>query len=305
MILFYCTAMKDLAKKIAENEKIFLGEIEWNLFPDGMPNTFIKDVDLDVDGKDVAFLASLSDKKDLLAQLSVIYALPRYGAKSLKIILPYFPVGTMERVEREGEVATAMTLARMFNAIECEKVPLYIFDIHDKHERFYFRHPVIPKFKSAIPLLIDQLASFNNPPRVVCFPDEGAYKRFGTMFDDQYDKILCHKERFGNKRKVKIIEGSPRGKHAIIVDDLVMTGGTLLECAKVLDQKGAKSVSAYVTHAVFSEGSWMRMEDFPLAHFWITDSCPDTINSIGFGKHTKTKFEILSLAPSIAKILLN
>jgi len=221
MILFYCTAMKDLAKKIAEDEKICLGEIDWKIFPDKMPNIFIKNVEFDVDGEDVAFLASLSDKKDLLAQLSVIYALPRYGAKSLKIILPYFPVGTMERVEREGEIATAMTLARMFNAVECEKAPLYIFDIHDNHERFYFQHPIIPKFRSALFLIND----FIKENTVICFPDEGAWKRFGGRV--LVDQILCHKERLGKKREVKIIEGNPRGKDVIIVDDLVMTGGTL------------------------------------------------------------------------------
>lgn len=296
MILFYCSAMKALAKKIAEDEKIFLGEIDWGLFPDGMPNTFIENVDIEVEGQDVAFLASLCDKEDILAQLSVIYALPRYGSKSFKIILPYFPVGTMERVEREGEVATAMTLARMFNAVECEKVPLYIFDIHDQHERFYFRHPIIPKFRSALYLIND----FIKENTVICFPDEGARKRFGDRV--LADQILCHKERLGTKRKVKIIEGSPNGKDIIIVDDLVMTGGTLLECAKVLDQKGAKSVSAYVTHAVFPNRSWINMKNFHFANFWITDSCPETLSSFKRGPEWN-QFTILSLAPSIAKIL--
>ncbi|MDO8523322.1 MAG: ribose-phosphate diphosphokinase [bacterium] len=302
MILFYYATMEGLAKKIAEDEKIFLGKISWGLFPDGMPNTFIKDVCVDVEGRDVAFLASFDDPAEIFRQLSVIYALPRYDSKSFRVILPYFP-GTMERVEREGEVATAMTLVRMFNAVECEKVPLYIFDIHDKHERFYFRHPIIPRLKSAIPLLTDRLSVLDDKTaKTVCFPDEGAYKRFGHAFDERHDKILCHKERFGDKRKVKIIEGSPKGKHVIIVDDLVMTGGTLLECAKALERKGAKSVSAYATHAVFPNKSYFNMNKFPFANFWVTDSCPETIK--GF-KDCKTKFEVLSLAPSIAKILLS
>src|SRR3989344_6109722 len=257
MILFYCAAMAELAKKILTSERIIHGRINWGKFPDGFPDSFIENIAVNVDGQDVAFLASFDTPAEIFRQTSVIYALPRYGAKSFTIVLPYFPTGTMERVEREGEVATAMTLARMNGP---------------------------DKFSNAS----------------ICFPDEGAWKRFGKIFDGPH--ILCHKDRLGNKRNVKIIEGDPKGSDVIIVDDLVMTGGTILECAEVLDRAGAASVSAYVTHAVFPKKSYRRMSAFPFANFWVTDSCPETIKDL---EYDVTNFWVHSLAEPIASMLLN
>lgn len=301
MILFYCTAMKDLAERIAENERVILSEINWDEFPDGFPNIFIKNVE-QVRNADIAFLASFTPKT-IFEQLAVIYALPKYGAKSLKIILPYFPVGTMDRVVKMGEIATAKSLARMISAVECQ-AELVIYDIHDAREWHYFSGSIVPRLESAIPFLKSRLAfdlNFGQADNLaVAFPDEGARKRFGNMFSE-YRQILCHKERLGNKRRVKIMEGKPRRKDVIIVDDLVMTGGTLLECAKLMERKGAKSVSAYVTHAVFPEKSYFNMNEFPFSHFLVTDSCPETIKGL---PDCKTKFKVLSLAPLIDKILL-
>lgn len=300
-VLFYCRAMEDLARKALHlaggpslRSSLRLGSINWDKFADGFPNLFINNIEEDAEGNDVAFLASFSSPSEIFQQLSVIYALPRYGAKSFKIILPFFPTGTMERVEKEGEVATAMTLARMFSAVECKEAELHIFDIHDKRERFYFRHPIVPKFKSAVSY-VKRLIPDN---KSICFPDEGARKRFGSDFVG-WHQILCHKERLGHARKVKIIEGDPMNKDIVIVDDLVMTGGTLLECALELEFRGARSVSAYATHAVFPNKSYFNMRAFPFANFWVTNSCPETVKGLA---DCGTKFEVLSLAPLIAKL---
>lgn len=296
MILFYCTAMEELAKKIAKNERIVLGKINWDKFPDGFPNIFIENVE-SVRKADVAFLASFTPET-IFEQLAVIYALPKYGAKSLKIILPYFPVGTMDRVVKMGEIVTAKTLARMLSAVEI-RTELVVYDIHDAHEWHYFDKPIDPRLESAI---LDCKCEFDYLEEcVVAFPDAGAWKRFGSILDD-FPQIICHKERLGDKRKLKIIEGSPRYKNVVIVDDLIMTGNTILECAKLLEAKGAKSVSACAIHAVFPNKSWVNMRNFPFTNFWITDSCPETLLAFKRGPEWN-QFKILSLAPSIAKIL--
>lgn len=92
----------------------------------------------------------------------------------------------------------------------------------------------------------------------------------------------------------------------MIVDDLVQSGGTLLECQKVLATHGAAKISAYVTHGIFPNRSWQRFEhdnggcaQNGLAYFWITDSCPLTVKEV----KNKPPFEILSLAGSIAAAL--
>lgn len=87
----------------------------------------------------------------------------------------------------------------------------------------------------------------------VAFPDDGAAKRFGNMFEDMdLEVIVCGKTRGeGDKRTVVIQDGDAKDRHIVIVDDLVQTGGTLYQSGKVLKEAGAASVNAFVTHGVF------------------------------------------------------
>lgn len=157
---------------------------------------------------------------------------------------------------------------------------------------------------SAIPLLLDVLKKKHGSEKIaIAFPDEGSQKRFGRDFDG-YHQIICSKVRDGGKRVVKIKEGDPEGKHVFIVDDLVKTGGTLIECKQVLLAHKAEAVSAYVTHAVFPQESWKRFTKTgpgEFRHFYTTDSCPTVSSVIA----DKAPFKVLSLAPSIATMLLH
>lgn len=307
-VLFYCRESAGLACKVARIDHFAsarTGKINWEWFPNHDPDLFIKNVGEDVEGQDVVFFADFK-RETMLDQLAIIYALPRYLAKSFKIILPYFP-GTKDRVEIKGDVVTAKTLARLLSITPLSRggpAELIVYDIHALAEQFYFGDDILISLHSAIPLLLPKLIrhfAFADEDYAVCFPDEGAWKRFGKNFEG-WHQIICHKARLGQTRKIKIMEGNPKGRDVVIVDDLIMTGGTILECAHLLEKKGAKSVSAFATHAVFPNKSYFNMNKFPFANFWVTDSCPETIKWL---KDCKTKFEVLSLAPSIAKILAN
>ncbi|GER49320.1 ribose-phosphate pyrophosphokinase [Striga asiatica] len=78
---------------------------------------------------------------------------------------------------------------------------------------------------------------------IVAFPDDGAWKRFHKLFD-HFPMVICNKVREGDKRIVRIKEGNPAGCHVVIVDDLVQSGGTLIECQMVgttVDRRGIYS----------------------------------------------------------------
>lgn len=84
-------------------------------------------------GQHVAFLASFSSPSVIFEQLSIIYALPRMFVASFTLVLPFFPTGTLERMEDEGDIATAFTLARIISNIPISRggpTSLVIFDIH-------------------------------------------------------------------------------------------------------------------------------------------------------------------------------
>lgn len=101
-------------------------------FADGFPNLFINNAH-DIRGQHVAFLASFSSPGVIFEQLSVIFALPRLFVASFTLVLPFFPTGTFERMEEEGDVATAFTMARIISNIPISRggpTSLVIYDIH-------------------------------------------------------------------------------------------------------------------------------------------------------------------------------
>jgi ribose-phosphate pyrophosphokinase len=297
--LLACPQMAALAERIAAGHPdIRLGEIRWAAFDDGFPNIVIDGIDA-IRNHEVAFLASFDTSGDIFHQLSAIYEIPRYAVKSFKIVLPYYPTGTMERVDRDGQVATAATLAKMLSAIPMSlsgPAQIIIYDIHALQERFYFSDQVIPRLESGVGLVRDRLALIDQP--AVAFPDEGAWKRFGRWFDP-YPLIVCHKMREGRRRRIKVREGRPENRHVVIVDDLAMSGGTLLECRRALMESGARAVSAYVTHAVFPQEAWRKFIDAGFDRFWVTDTVPRQAERLA----GRSPFEVLSLAGRIGDLL--
>ncbi|KAE8734712.1 Ribose-phosphate pyrophosphokinase 4 [Hibiscus syriacus] len=309
VLLFYCVECEELARKVAAHSSLFtLQSINWRSFDDGFPNLYINNAH-DIRGQHVAFLASFSSPAVIFEQLSVIYNLPRLFVASFTLVLPFFPTGTFERMEEEGDVATAFTMARILSNIPISRggpTSVVIYDIHALQERFYFGDHVLPLFETGIPLLKQRLHQLPDADKiVVAFPDDGAWKRFHKLLD-HFPTVICTKVREGDKRIVRLKEGNPANCHVVIVDDLVQSGGTLIECKKVLFAHGAAKVSAYVTHGVFPKHSWERFtrmsdkgSDEAIAYFWITDSCPNTVKAI----ENKAPFEVLSLAGSIADAL--
>lgn len=200
---------------------------------------------------------------------------------------------------------------------------------------------VLIRLGTCVNLLLDRIKQLDDYSNVnIAFPDDGAAKRFGDLFLANYPHIIiCHKVRGeGDKRVVKLKEGNVQGKHCIIVDDLVQSGGTMLECAKELLANGAKAVSAYVTHAIFPKESYRKFfvhdeaeasaavpaaasasaaappsgapvlgrakslcESNAFRHFWVTDSNPNVSNKL----RGKKPFEVLSIAKNIKEIILD
>jgi len=302
MSLLFChPSVSALADEVSTLSSVPLGRIEWGTFADGWPNLFIHDVEA-IRQQEITFLASFQSPSSVVEQFAVIEAIPRYFAASLQLVLPFFPVGTMERIDRNGEVATAATLSRLLSSVSPCRAggPMLVttFDIHALQQRFYFGDSVIPDLRSAVPLLRAELSRLSLPAPAIAFPDDGARKRFSHMFDD-YPAILCDKRRQDGERRVVIQEGEPEGKNIVLVDDLIQTGGTLIQAAQALLRAGAASVNAFATHGVFPEDSWRRFDPELFDHVWITDSCPEAAAAV----RGQRPFEVLSLAPLIAESL--
>jgi len=268
-------------------DRFHFHETKWGKFPDGTDNIEIGGFYPDnlLSGEHVLFLASFHNNDVTLSQFQVIICLLESFVQSLTVVLPFSPVGTMERVVREGQVATAATHAHMFSSLpNCGRpTRLMVYDLHTLQNRFYLHGNAVASLQTAIPLLKRRMRDTNID--CVAFPDDGAKKRFSTFFEDMdVEIVVCSKTRGeGDQRIVVIQDGDPSGRHVVVVDDLVQTGGTLFESGRVLKEAGAASVNAYVTHAVFPNESWRRFNKGGdrncFEKFWVTNSVP-TVTAI-------------------------
>eukprot|EP00811_Abedinium_folium_P003808 NODE_13502_length_1161_cov_10.115087.p1 GENE.NODE_13502_length_1161_cov_10.115087~~NODE_13502_length_1161_cov_10.115087.p1 ORF type:complete len:326 (-),score=80.88 NODE_13502_length_1161_cov_10.115087:76-1053(-) len=315
VLVFYHNSMARTAEqlKVIMGDKVVLANLEWKRFNDGFPNLAI-DRDniqaMESCTRTVA-LVSFHDPSVIFDQLCLVYALPRMQARDFTIILPWFCTGTMDRSETLGTIVTAASLARMLSATPMGRggpATVVIYDIHALQEQFFFSDQIICNLKTAVVLLKDRLAKvqleFPDEELAIAFPDDGAHKRFHRKITEMFGDIMmivCNKVRDGEKRAVVMKEGDPKGKHVIIVDDLVQSGGTLLEAFKGLNEAGARKVSCFVTHGVFPLQSYEKFLHVPnIYRFWITDTIPTSVQAV----EGKSPFEVLSIAPLIARFLL-
>jgi len=307
-ILISSTRLMPLARQIcAASPDITLAEVDWNRFPDSMPNTFVHDASA-LKKAHVSFLASCDVDSVIFEQVSMMYQLAAMKLQSLKIFLPYFPTGTMERIDDIGQVPTAWTLAQMISGIAPAgpgPVPLYIWDIHALSNRHFFGPNIAPIFKSGVKVLREMLMGRDVS---IAFPDDGAYKRFKRMFlkDERDEKsgyvfpiIICGKTRVGDKRIVAIKEGEAKDRDVIIVDDLAHSCGTEISCKDALYAAGAKAVYAYVTHGVFDGDSEKKLISTGFHRVYLTESCPKANQLIGTGP-----FERVSIVPKMIESIL-
>lgn len=277
-------AMEELASNIEKlyPDRFKLHKSSWKKFPDGTDQIEVggfQPVNR-ISGEDVIMLCSFHNNDVTLSQFSVMVTLLQSFVKSLTIVLPFYPVGTMERVTKEGEVATANTYAQMFsNLPSCGRPSrLIVYDLHTLQNRFYLHGNAVASLQTTIPLLIDEIKANSNID-CIAFPDDGAAKRFGSMFKGLgFEIVTCGKTRNGDKRVVTIQDGECKGKNVVIVDDLVQTGGTLYECGVALKNAGATSVSAFCAHGVFPNESWRRFlksgDRNCFEKFYLTNSIP-------------------------------
>jgi phosphoribosylpyrophosphate synthetase len=277
-------------------------ETKWEKFSDGTDNIEIGGFyphNL-ISGQHVLFLASFHNNDVTLSQFQVMICLLQSFIEQMVVVLPFSPVGTMERVVREGQVATAATYAHMFSSLpNCGKpTRLMVYDLHTLQNRFYLNGNAAASLQTAIPLLKGRMR--DSSIDCIAFPDDGAAKRFGVFFEDM-EVIVCGKTRgVGDTRIVTIQDGSAEGKNIVIVDDLVQTGGTLYETGKVLKEAGALSVNAFVSHAVFPKESWKRFnkggDRACFDKFWVTNSIPTVTNFLPVEDGV---FEVLDLTDLI------
>lgn len=241
-------------------------------------------------------IASLTNPVDThLVELCLIAdALKSNDCGKLVAVIPYYGYARQDRAHRPGEGVSARVMARLIEAVDIDKV--ITVDLHSELVAGYFNIGMVEL--SAQPLFAQKIKE-KYQDVVIVSPDAGGAKR-AQHFAELLDAPLTFMEKKRDLNKLHDVErlqfiGEAKGKTAVLIDDVVTTGSTLVKAAYTLKDHGAEAVVACVTHADFVEGTHKVLGDSPLDRVYVTDSIAIA------PKYRLSKLEIVSIAPLLAE----
>lgn len=292
--IFSGSSNPDLAKAISQKSKIPLGNIDLGIFSDGEIDVWIGD---DVNNSNVFILQSNSyPVNDNIIELALIAdALRRSGAYKITAVIPYFGYSRKEKQSRRGEPISAKVIADLIVTSGINKV--VCLDLHADAIVGFFNVPVI--YLSALETLAERIKKEKFTSPVVVAPDVGGVRRarnFAALIDAPL--AVIEKKRKADVRdqmEVLSMSGEVTGDTAIVIDDVISTGGTIAESAKVLKEKGVKKVIVCATHGVFANEAVKRLEESAADKIFVTDSVAQKTKS--------PKLEVVSVATLFADCL--
>lgn len=271
-LVFSGNGNRALAQDIAQQLGTTLSDVEIIRFADSECRVR---VETDVAERDVFVIQSLCNPVDehLIEFLFLCDALRREEARKIIAVLPYHGYARQDRLHRSGECLSAQVVAKLIEAIHIDK--LLTVDLHSEAIVGFFKIPV--KHISALPIFYPLVKNIPGDV-VVVSPDAGAMKR-AQHFAEGIDAPLAFIEKKRDLNAAHTIAsmkavGDVKNKSAIIVDDVIVTGGTLINAAHMLKQLGATQVVALATHPDLVGGADKILADSPLDAVWVGDTIP-------------------------------
>ncbi len=270
MLVFSGNANPKLAKKICTYLKIKLGRALVSRFSDGEVRVKIED---NVRGKDVFVVQPTSPpvNENLMELLIMLDALKRASARRITAVIPYFGYARQDRKDQPRVPITAKLVANLLTIAGADRI--LTLDLHAGQIQGFFDIPLDHLY--AVNVFIEYFKRIKiNNNLVVVSPDVGGIK-MARAYAKRFKAALAIVDKRRNSpdsTEVMHILGEVKGKNAVLVDDLIATGGSLVEAAKVLKEKGAKKIYACVTHGVLSANAVEKLENSPIDFLVITDS---------------------------------
>jgi ribose-phosphate pyrophosphokinase len=273
LMVFAGRSHGELAEKIAEKLGVQLGEIELKTFANG--ETYCRYCE-SIRGADVFLLQTGCDPVDrnLMELAFMIQAAKLASAKRITAVMPLFPYARQDRKAKPREPISARLVADMLQLAGADRV--LTMDLHAGQIQGFFTIPV--DHMTALPLFARHFRDMGLTGEgvVSVSPDAGRARlavRFAEMIDADF--AIIHKTRPAHEQvSVTEITGRVRDKIAIVGDDVIMTGGTLLANVAALKEQGAKEIWVFATHGLFSEGALHRFADSEITGMLVTDTVP-------------------------------
>ena len=269
--IFTGNANPELAKEICDYLGLPLGEAFVGRFNNGEVQIMI---DESVRGKDVFIIQPTSyPVNDNLMELMVIAdALKRASARHITAVVPYYGYARQDRKTRGREPITAKLVANLMQTAGITR--LVTVDLHAGQIQGFFDVPVDHLFGASI--LAKYINEKNMEDVIVVSPDLGGVTRARDLADRIGAPIAIIEKKRPEPGVAKVMNliGDVAGKNCIIIDDIVDTAGSLVEGAKALEEFGAKSVTAAVTHAVLTDPASERIANSNIKELIVTNTIP-------------------------------
>ena len=269
--IFTGNANPALAKEICDYLGLPLGEAFVGRFNNGEVQIMI---DESVRGKDVFIIQPTSyPVNDNLMELMVMAdALKRASARHITAVVPSYGYARQDRKTRGREPITAKLVANLMQTAGITR--LVTIDLHAGQIQGFFDVPVDHLFGASI--LAKYINEKNMEDVIVVSPDLGGVTRARDLADRIGAPIAIIEKKRPEPGVAKVMNliGDVAGKNCIIIDDIVDTAGSLVEGAKALEEFGAKSVTAAVTHAVLTDPASERIANSNIKELIVTNTIP-------------------------------
>ena len=232
----------------------------------------------------------------IMEQLIMVDALKRASAKNITVIMPCYGYARQDKKHKGREPISARLMADLFKTAGADRI--MSIDLHTSQIQGFFDGPVDHLW--AMPLLAQYVRSRVAPDNLTIVSPDAGRVRLADQWSDHMGAPLAiiHKRRdpmVPNQVKVHELVGEVEGRTCVLVDDMIDTGGTIVQAANALFENGAKDVIVAATHGLLSGPAVERLRDSQISEVIITDTLPISDDK---------RFEgltVLSIAPLLAR----
>lgn len=264
-------AHPELAKRIADYIGEPLAGVHISRFPDG--EIFVKIIE-NIRGQDVYIIQPTCHptNENLMELLIMIDACKRASAARITAVMPFYGYGRQDRKDQPRVPITAKLVANLLTAAGTDR--LIAMDLHAQQIQGFFDIPVDHLY--AAPVIVKFLRARSIQDLVVLSPDPGGMKMaygYANMLGAGLAIVGKQRKSATEVEAINLV-GEVEGRNVLMVDDLCTTGGTLAAAARICKDRGAKSITACVTHGLFTELAIDRLKKSPVEEVITTDSVP-------------------------------
>ncbi len=296
-MLFSGSANPQLADEVADELGVRVGECRRSVFANG--EIYVRPAE-SVRGADCFVIQSHSDPINyhIMEQLIMIDALKRASARRITAVVPSYGYARQDKKVLPREPISARLMGDLLVTAGADRV--VSVDLHTGQIQGFVDMPF--DHLTAMPIFLDHLKDQLDGPTTIVSPDAGGVKR-AERFARHLDAYVAfiHKRREvdeHNRSRAMAVIGAVRGRHVVIIDDMIDTAGTVTNGARLLRDKGARSVRVAATHGILSGPAIDRLKNAPLDEVIVTNTLPIPDDATKLDN-----LKILSVAPIVAEAL--